>query len=109
MNVSQYGWLKYFSKLFNPETDSDTRHIFKDEKARLTNETLDARITASEIRASIMDLKNERSPGLGEIPVEFFKVACDKFLPYFEILFNKFYNDAFFPEDWSVSAISPIP
>ena len=56
-----------------------------------------------------MDLKNERSSGLDEIPVEFFKLACDKFLPYFEILFNKFYNDSFFPEDWSVSAISPIP
>ena len=109
VNISQYEWLNYFSNLFNPEIDSDTEHVFKDETARLTNETLDTPITKSEIRASIMDLKNEKSPGLDGIPAEFFKVACDKFLPYFEILFNKFYNDYFFPEEWSVSTISPIP
>lgn len=110
VHISQYEWFNYFSKLFNPETDSDTEHVFNDdETTRLTNETLDASITTSEIRASIMDLKNEKSPGLDGIPAEFFKVACDKFLPYFEILFNNFYNDSFFPEDWSVSTISPIP
>ena len=37
-----------------------------------------------------MDLKNENSPGLDRIPAELFKVASDKSLPYFEILFNKF-------------------
>ena len=67
-----------------------TEYVFKDETARLTNETLDSIIITSEIRASIMDLKNEKSPGLDGIPAEFFKVACDTFLPYFEILFNNF-------------------
>ena len=37
----------------------------------------------------------KKSHGLDGIPAEFFKVACDTFLSYFEILFNNFYNDSF--------------
>ena len=70
---------------------------------------LDEPITASEIRASVMNLKNGKSPGIDGIPAEFFKVACDKFLPFLEILFNKLYNKSYFPNDWSISIIIPIP
>ena len=69
----------------------------------MTNETLETPISASKIRNSIMDLKNNKSPGPDGIPSEFFKVAYEKLVPYFEILFNKFYENSFFPEDWSTS------
>lgn len=34
-------------------------------------------------------------------------IAADK-LPYLELIFNNFYNDLFFPENWSVSTIRLI-
>lgn len=108
VNISQNEWFHYFSNLFNQENDTNTDHAFDEEIIITTNETLDCPITESEIRASITDLKNDKSPGIDGIPAELFKVACDKFIPYFEILFNKFYDKAFFPEDWSVSTLSPI-
>ena len=82
--------------------------IFFHEENETTIETLDTPITASEIRNSIMDLKNNKSPGIDGIPSEFFKVAYEKLVPYFQILFNKFYENSFFPEDWSTSLITPI-
>ena len=102
--ISTNDWYNYFSNLVNPIIKSEN-----EEAITVTDELLDAPITFSEIRHSIMNLKSGKSPGIDGIPAEFFKVACDKFLPFLEILFNIFYNTAFFPEDWSMSVITPIP
>ena len=56
-----------------------------------------------------MDLKNKTSLGIDRLPSECFKVAYEKLVPYLELLFNKFYDNSFFPEDWSTSVIAPIP
>ena len=108
VNISKNEWFEYFSNLFNESNDLDNEHIFHEETGT-TNETLDSHITASEIRTTIMDLKSKKSPGIDGIPSEFYKVACEKLVPFFEMLFNKFYDSSFFPEDWSTSIISPIP
>ena len=99
--------VEYFTHLFNEHNELNNEHIFNEEN-ETTNETLDTPSTASEIRNSIMDLKNNKSPGIDGIPSEFFKVATEKLVPYFEILFNEFYENLFFPEDWSTSLITPI-
>ena len=108
VNISKNEWFEYFSNLFNESNDLENEHIFHEETGT-TNETLDSHITASEIRTSIMDLKSKKSPGIDGIPSEFYKVACEKLVPFFEMIFNKFYYSSFFPEDWSTSIISPIP
>ena len=105
--ISKNELFEYFTNLFNEPNELNNEHIFHEEN-EMTNETLDTPITASEIRNSIMDLKNNKSPGIDGIPSEFFKVAYEKLVPYFEILFNKFYENSFFPEDWSTSLITPI-
>ena len=84
-------------------------YAFDEEATIILDEMLDEPITGSEIRAFVMNLKNGKSPGIDGIPTEFFKVACDKFLPFLEILFNKLYNSSYFPNDWSISIITPIP
>ena len=108
INITQNEWFEYFPNLFNDPDNLNNDYTFHDEIGA-KNQTLDSPITASEIRASIMDLKNKISPGIDGIPSECFKVACDKLIPFFEILFNKFYDCSFFPEDWGISIISPVP
>ena len=108
INITQNAWFEYFSNLFNEPNNLNNDHNFHGEMGA-TNETLDSPITASDIRASIMDLKSKKSPSIDGIPSEFFKVAYDKLIPFFETLFNKFYDCSFFPEDWGISIISPVP
>ena len=108
VTITKNEWFEYFSSLFNETNGLNNEHEFLEE-AETTNDTLDAHITAFEIRASIMDLKNKKSPGIDGLPSEFFKVAYEKIVPYLELLFNKFYDKSFFPEDWSTSIITPIP
>ena len=102
INISTNEWFHYFSNLFNPNIESDTEYAFDEEATIILNEMLDEPITASEIRASVMNLKNGKSPDIDGIPAEFFNVACDKFLPFLEILLNKLYNKSYFPNDWSI-------
>ena len=109
INIFTNEWFHYFSNLFNPNIESDTEYAFDEEAMIILDEIFDEPITASEIRASVTNLKNGQSPGIDGIPAEFFKVACGKFLPFLEIMFNKLYNNSYFPNDWSISIITLIP
>ena len=101
-NKDNYNILDEFE--FRPDPTSDC----EEDDTIIIDEMLDEPISASEIRKSIVNLKNNKSPGIDGIPAEFYKVACDKFSPFFEILFNKLYNSAYFPDDWAISIITPI-
>ena len=95
--ISAQEWFNYFSEVYNQdniETQEDdinnSQDIFDDE--------LDSPISNSEVSIAIRNLKNEKSPGFDGVPVEFFKVISDVFVPYLVKLFNKMYHDGFFPE-----------
>ena len=69
---------------------------------------LDLPISNSEVSQAIKRLKNDKSPRVNGFPAEFFKVISEMFVPFLLQLFNKMYDDCFFPEKWSYALISLI-
>ena len=104
--ISAHEWFNYFSNVYSPddvemhEDDINNNDFVADE--------LDLPISNSEVSQAIKRLKNDKSPGLDGVPAEFFKVISEMFVPFLVQLFNKMYDDSFFPEKWSYALISPI-
>lgn len=68
----------------------------------------DPPITQAEIFQQIKNLKLNKAPGIDGIGNEFYKVASDKFLIPFTVLFNYIWDSGVFPDKWSEGVIQPL-
>lgn len=73
-----------------------------------TNELLNSHITCEEIRKSINNLKNGKSPGGDNILNEYLKSTKEILLPVYEALFNKIFDSGILPDAWLEGSITPI-
>jgi hypothetical protein len=78
--------------------------------AQMVNEDpwLDSKITMSELKAVCKALKKKKSPGMDQIPNEFYKFAPDSLLDEILLFFNRVVQNGEFPENWGKIIVSPI-
>eukprot|EP00745_Piridium_sociabile_P034171 TRINITY_DN58732_c0_g1_i3.p1 TRINITY_DN58732_c0_g1~~TRINITY_DN58732_c0_g1_i3.p1 ORF type:complete len:233 (+),score=10.78 TRINITY_DN58732_c0_g1_i3:3-701(+) len=69
---------------------------------------LDESISETEIRQAISKLKTGKASGLDEISNEFLKSSVNQIIPFLIKLFNKLYDNGYFPDDWTRSVIVPL-
>ena len=72
------------------------------------NELLDGPITEAEIIYAINSLKSGKSPGIDGLTIQFFKACSIHIAPYLSTLFNFYFDNGFFPPEWSKSILCPI-
>ena len=101
-------WFEYFSELH--------LELFKElpvpngivpNSNPIAVEVFDARITSSEVRMVIKNLKSNKAAGIDGIPIECWKNA-HSIVPLLKELFNALYVHGFFPESWKTAIIIPV-
>ena len=66
-------WRLYYKKPYsNQQTNTFSNSIEKEQNEQLTN-----LISKKELKQAILQMENEKSPGIDCIPVEFYKTFCD--------------------------------
>jgi len=84
--------------------DAGNDHEYADNNANVLNDPFEL----SEIKQSILRLKNGKSCGDDGIPSEFYKFSVDYISPIQLVLFNKILDTGCFPKSWGHSVITPI-
>lgn len=65
-------------------------------------------ITLEEVKKALKQMKNNKAPGPGDLPIELIKHATTKALEVICTLFNKCLQGDDIPTDWKISYINPI-
>ena len=68
----------------------------------------DADFTESEIREAIFSQKDEKSPGIDNLPIEILKASYDYIAPFLLKVFNRLLNTGEYPRAWGKGIITPI-
>ena len=74
----------------------------------MTDEILDAPITAKEIHDQISKLKNKKASGTDTILNEMIKHGRYYLMPSLERIFNNIIENGTFPTEWNIGVIKPI-
>lgn len=113
-NISPDEWYHHFSSIAK-KSDKHVCDKIRQESASLEQqpssrafEILNDPITISEIKTVIKSLKNNKSTGPDMISYEMLKHGQSILLPALAKLFNTILNTKHFPDNWNVSAITPL-
>ena len=105
-------WFNHFkSVLENSDINNDNpQNNFDGEMINdLENiDDLDKPISKDEILTAIRKLKNGKAAGPDGLIGEFYKFAATEIIDYLHELFNKLFDNGFYPNDWSESIILPL-
>ena len=97
----------HFNTLLDQEPESINQMNNIDEN-NIEDFELDLEITEQEIRKALFKQKNGKASGPDEISAEILKASYNVISPYLVKLFNMLFNDADYPESWSLGYIVPI-
>ena len=108
-NISEEQWLDHFKQVFCSDTSTtDDDMECPDVHDSISDDTLDADITPTEVAAAIRHLKNNKAAGPDGLIPEIFKHSSDVVIPYLVKLFNHIFSTGHYPESWSEAVIQPI-
>jgi len=119
-NIDINVWQDHFQKVLGGDTDNALRKAnTTSTDGSVTDETdtnlednfnpfLDNPVTEDEVRDAIKNLKPGKASGLDDICGEFLKYASNMVVPFLTRLFNKLYNESYFPVSWGKSVIIPL-
>ena len=79
-----------------------------DNERQTDDDKLDANITEQEIRKALFKQKNGKASGPDDISAEILKASYDIVSPLLVKLYNKLFNNAEYPENWSMGYFIPI-
>ena len=98
-------WKSYCEDLYSSQEVSDEEHV-----ASLTDSSeKEPEILLSEVKQAINRLKNQKSPGLDDIPSELLKEADDSIVIAIHKLCNQVWKTKTWPKDWKRSVFLTIP
>jgi len=96
-------WRNYFSQQLNEHEDNDVK------QAEITIvEPLVPEASAFEFELAIGKVKNHKSPGIDQIPIELIKAGCRTICYAIHKLIISIQNKEELPEEWNESIILPI-
>ena len=103
-------WVEHFSSVLNPQQlrEHEDNYLEQEQGELHENELLDGPITEAEIIYAINSLKSGKSPGIDGLTIQFFKACSIHIAPYLSTLFNFYFDNGFFPPEWSKSILCPI-
>ncbi len=113
-------WAEHYKQLASDETGHSLNRYYWNATFPHTNSTtwnINDPIAISEIRSTVLSMKNNKAPGPDGIPIEFYKaIFCNSeedsnitnAQQCLEIIFNKIWNGSF-PHNWNSAAIVSIP
>ena len=101
-------WKDYFQNLLNPTNNVNNNAPLNPSQEHRYEEELDKEISETEVKQAIDKLKNGKAAGIDEITPELIKLASPKIINYITKLFNKIFNQSYFPKEWVTSIIVPI-
>ena len=102
-------WNEYFADLLNvnnvnEELEQNQTTI----TATTATEDTTQEITLEELKNALKSIKNNKSPGPDEIPIEVIKSAGHEMIEFLVKLLNTCYTTGTVPKDWNKSQICPI-
>jgi len=86
----------------------NTNNNINDNRTNEINDEINGEITEQEIRKTIKQLKNNKSPGIDQIVNEQLKYTVNTMMPIYVKLFNVILNTGIIPESWTIGLIKPI-
>ena len=106
----------YFKAVNNPEDryftpDEDIMYFidrYENDEFKIMFSELNTRITITEITAAINQLKTNRSGGPDCLINEMFTVGKNALMNVFYTLFNKIFENAYFPKRWAEGFVIPL-
>ena len=113
-------WAEHYMNLASDSTGHSLNRYYWNaifSNANSTTWNINNPISISEIKDTVLSMKNNKAPGPDGIPIEFYKALfCDsedentpsKAQLCLEIIFNKIWNGSF-PKHWNSAAIVSIP
>ena len=105
-NISLEDWKIHFEKMYT--VPHKLNCIDTSGEELVCHDRLDERISREEVRCAINSLKPSKAPGLDGLPGGCIRIACDKLVPFLTELFNKLFDNHFFPVAWSKSILIPL-
>ncbi|KAF7710733.1 hypothetical protein HF521_009605, partial [Silurus meridionalis] len=96
-------WREYFEQLMNEENHRERRL----DDVELVKQDVD-RISKEEVRAAIKRMKNGKSVGPDDIPVEAWRCLGEMAVEFLTRLFNRILEGERMPEEWRRSVLVPI-
>ena len=99
-------WKEHFNELLNAGVDevtSQNRQTYEhDDGKEFDPPSLD------EVAAAISGLKNNKAPGLDNLPAELFKTGCEELTTILHQLIVQVWTEEKLPDEWMVGVICPI-
>ena len=99
-------WKEHFNELLNSGVDeslsNDRRTYERDDGKEFEPPSLD------EVAAAINCLKNNKAPGLDNLPAELFKTGCEELTTVLHQLIVRMWNEEKLPNEWMIGVICPI-
>ena len=90
------------------EQYADHTNVEPDLNQNVYNEELDLEFTDSELHMTVFTQKNNKSPGIDNIPFEIIKAAYGFISPFLLKLYNRKYSTGEYPRSWGDGIITPI-
>ena len=100
------GGREYFSELLgnlNEEQDQD----HGEEEGLLEEDVEENNITREEVQIALKEMKNGKSPGYDEIPVEL-PSGSEQMVDWLHQIFSQAWTEGSVPEEWRKAIICPI-
>ena len=108
-------WKEHFEKILGQANQPDFDHEDTNDASATAGDSettfvpeLDEEISEAEVKQAIRKLKPGKASGLDEVSSEFLKSSEHFITPFLTKLFNKLYDEGYFPEDWTRSVIVPL-
>ena len=98
----------HFKTLFGEHTDTRNTNNEPDPEINPNDIVLDAEFTPTELRDAVFSQKNNKSPGMDNIPSEIIMASFSHISPFLLNLYNKMYSSGEYPRCRGESIIYPI-
>ena len=107
-NISLDGWYKHFKGVLEKDDIDDVDMNDDDHVTNEYIEDLDKPISKDEILKAMQKLKNNKASGPDGLIGEFYKFSSVEIIEYLVLLFNKLFDNGYYPNEWSESIILPL-
>jgi sorting nexin-29 len=99
-------WKEHFNELLNSGADEYLSHNRRpyeiDDGKEFDPPSLE------EVASAISGLKNNKAPGLDNLPAELFKTGCEELISMLHQLIVRVWSEERLPDEWMVGVICPI-